>query len=172
MIHQTGKILLVTLMISSAPVAHADTCSSLKDLNWLIGDWFDPGEQKTFNESWIYSSGDSYSGKGWTMETTTGEISFSESMRILRQDGGIYYLVKLPENDGEVGFKLVRCPDQEAIFENREHDFPQRLHYELIAKDQLQVTVSGEEGKSFVLDLQAKVPAGEGEEDAAPANIN
>lgn len=156
--HLLTNLLVAAVTSVGAQTAMADTCTSLNDLTWLIGDWFAPGEEQTTNETWQREAAGDYQGKGWTIEKTSGEVRFSESMRILQRDGGIFYLVKVADNPDEVAFKLVRCPDQQALFENPQHDFPKRLDYQLIAQDQLQVIVSGDEGSGFTLNLQSKTP--------------
>ena len=75
----TQLVLVAALSGSAMQLAHADACSSLSDLEWIVGEWFEPGEKKTTNESWTRTDSGSYQGKGWTMETRTGEIRFSES---------------------------------------------------------------------------------------------
>ena len=46
-----------------------------------------------------------------------------------RKDGDVFYVAKPSQNAAETFFKLVKSSPNEAIFENPEHDFPQRIIY-------------------------------------------
>jgi len=43
-------------------------------------------------------------------------------------DGKVYYVAK-PSGQAEASFKLIKSTPTESIFENPEHDFPQRIIY-------------------------------------------
>lgn len=46
------------------------------------------------------------------------------------KDGSIYYVAK-PSGQAEASFKLMKLENKEAVFENPQHDFPQRVIYRL-----------------------------------------
>ncbi|WDE01330.1 DUF6265 family protein [Thalassomonas actiniarum] len=63
----------------------------------------------------------------------------------------VFYLAKVRHNKLAVPFKLTRCSKRSAVFENPEHDFPKKLHYQLQSENKLTVTVSNGQDKSFTI---------------------
>ena len=53
-----------------------------------------------------------------------------EFLQIRQQGPDVFYVAK-PSGQAEASFKLIRHSDREAIFENSQHDFPQRIIYRL-----------------------------------------
>lgn len=65
--------------------------------------------------------------------TVVGEKMKSwESPRILQTETGIEYIAKTTENKEETTFKLTKLAATEVVFENPDHDFPQRIIYRLL----------------------------------------
>ena len=57
-------------------------------------------------------------------------------------DGTINYVAK-PSGQAEAAFKLVRASATEILFENPQHDFPQRIIYTLKEGGKLTATIEG-----------------------------
>ena len=66
-----------------------------------------------------------------------------EFMRIEQRGKDLYYLAKPKENAAETPFKLIRSSASEAVFENPEHDFPQRVIYRLAKSGNLEARIEG-----------------------------
>lgn len=66
-----------------------------------------------------------------------------ESLKIERKDGSIFYVASVPHNPGPVEFKLIELSEKHVVFENPEHDFPQRISYTLNANGTLDARVEG-----------------------------
>lgn len=67
-----------------------------------------------------------------TSQTVKGSKTISfEFLRIIENETGIYYISKPSENKEETAFKLIKFNNNEVVFENPEHDFPQRIIYKL-----------------------------------------
>jgi hypothetical protein len=70
-------------------------------------------------------------------------------------EGVPYYIVTIPPKKEPVLFKLIQGDDHNAIFENREHDFPQRISYVLQPNNTLRVKLEGiEKGEPKVETLE------------------
>ena len=52
-------------------------------------------------------------------------------MRLEQRDDGIYFVSKPKENAEDTAFKLIRSTLNDVVFENKVHDFPQRVIYKL-----------------------------------------
>ncbi len=63
------------------------------------------------------------------------------------QNGCVTYNPTLPDQQ-PVSFKLTEIRDGQYIFENKAHDFPQRIIYK-IDNNQLSVTINGNTPKGF-----------------------
>ncbi len=65
----------------------------------------------------------------------------------------ILYFAKVPHNPIPIAFKLSLCRNKQFIFENMQHDFPNKIEYRQIHSNTLQVIVSGKTEKSFTIQL-------------------
>jgi hypothetical protein len=52
-----------------------------------------------------------------------------EFMRVEQRGDDVFFTAKPKENKEETPFKLIKSAAYEAIFENPDHDFPQRVIY-------------------------------------------
>ena len=103
--------------------------ATLDDLAWLDGPW--RGEHSgtgEFYESWR-REGDVMLGTGY--QVVNGDTTFGEKLRIEPDKDKIYYVADVAHNNGEVRFALVDFSNEHAVFENPQHDFPQRIGYHL-----------------------------------------
>ena len=140
----TNALLLISLLISTN--VNANTCSSLTQLNWLIGEWQTDKSASFVNEIWQKVSDDTFEGQGKTN-------SSSESLRLVKMTDEVFYLAKVSHNPLPVAFKLSHCKNKQFVFENMQHDFPNKIEYRQINSNVLQVIVSGKAEKSFTIQL-------------------
>ncbi len=72
-----------------------------------------------------------------------------EFMRIVEQDDGGLEFIASPSGQSTASFLMVSVKDREVIFENPDHDFPQRIIYRLVSDEDLlgriEGTIDGEE---------------------------
>lgn len=99
------------------------------DLEWLAGYWLSCEDGRDVSETWSTRRGGVILGYA----VTTGVQAFSfEQMRI---EAGLpgpedVSFFALPRGAATAtGFRLVRSGPREAVFENLENDFPQRIIY-------------------------------------------
>lgn len=133
------------LLFSGVVILTLASCSngSISDLSWMIGTWEGIDENDlTFVESWNKGGENSMYGKGSTI-TPDGDTLFKEVLSIELVEGVPYYIAKVPENPAPVLFKLVEADQTHCIFENLEHDFPQRISYTLETKSTMFVKLEG-----------------------------
>lgn len=102
---------------------------TINDLFWLAGCWEGNVRGRDVNEQWMKPAGGVMLGMARTVaQGKTVEFEFTQ----IREDkeGSIYYVAK-PSGQAEASFKLVKWENKEAVFENPQHDFPQRVIYRL-----------------------------------------
>lgn len=139
------KKTLLSLFILALLAACGSSSSKIEKLNWLIGTWEGVDENTlTFVEKWERGTTNSLNGKGATI-TPDGDTLFKEILKIEIVEGTPYYVATVPENPGPVLFKLVESDSKHCIFENLDHDFPQRISYTLETKSTMSVKLEGME---------------------------
>jgi hypothetical protein len=122
---------IVALLLSAsaagdARAGHVPEEPSIAALGWIAGVWvMEHGEART-EEHWTDLGGDTYMAISRTVRA--GHTVFYEYLRIEQRRDGIYYVAQ-PKNRLPVDFRLTSLSGQEAVFENPNHDFPQRIVY-------------------------------------------
>ncbi len=105
--------------------------AEIKDFDGMAGCWEQRDAKKSLliSEQWMSPAGTSILGMGRTVKN--GKTVGFEFMRIEQRADGIFFVSKPKENPEETAFKLIRSTLNEVIFENPDHDFPQRIIYKL-----------------------------------------
>ena len=155
----------------------------MTDVKWLIGQWKGTDvNDLVFSEIWEYEDALSYSGAGYTM-TPNGDTIFRETLKIELVEGVPYYVATIPKSKGPVLFKMIQGDEKNAIFENKEHDFPRRISYMLETNNRCKVKLEGiEKGipkietliyeRVIVDPLQRPIPNDSIAKDTVPATID
>lgn len=147
----------LSLMLASAcSTGNKKADNELEKLNWLVGTWQQSSEAGTFTETW-QQNGSNLSGKGYLVDA--GDTIFSEVLKLENRDGKVFYVpIIADQNNGEeVLFKLISSAENRFVFENKEHDFPQRIIYQQLPGDSLYARVEGEvKGKLKFEDFKMK----------------
>lgn len=119
----------------------------------LAGCWQGTDEPGTL-EQWMVPAGGMMLGMSRTVRM--GKVSEFEFMRIVEDQGKMLFIAILP-NQPETVFTLIKSSPHELVFENPEHDFPQRILYRLSGKDVLTARIEGmNNGKSLAFDYPMK----------------
>lgn len=138
-----GFVVAAVLVFTAALPAMASSAGALDEFGWLAGYWTNASEDgsSTIEELWLPPA----AGRlmvGVHRDVRNNERVFFEYLRIETRSDGVYYVSK-PSNQDEAAFRLVaHAPGERAVFENPEHDFPQRIIYTLDG-DVLTATISG-----------------------------
>lgn len=141
------RILIIALSLLSGPL-FADCAPSA----WLAGQWQSAPDQKGgyWQEEWQLLDADNWQGQGRQYDSR-GALLGEEDLRLVRMGGQWFYLAKVSHNARPVAFGLQHCDGKALKFENPQHDFPQSLHYRLLADQRLEVVVANLAGKRFTL---------------------
>ncbi len=107
--------------------ASATAADSIARLSWLAGCWTGTQGDVTTEEHWTSPAGGEMVG----MNKAVGEsgVVFFEFLRIAPQDGKLCYLAS-PRGGAVTPFCATTISEQRVVFENRHHDYPQRIIYE------------------------------------------
>lgn len=131
----------VLLLVVFASPAFPEDAATLDDLSWLAGCWTSSEGGQTIEECWLAPGGGMMVGMHRTVGAD-GRASF-EFLRIAEVDGGLAYLAS-PGGRTPTPFHLTRHESRKAVFENPEHDFPQRMTYWLDGGGVLHARVEAE----------------------------
>jgi hypothetical protein len=113
---------------------------AINDLAWLAGCWEASPSGHELSEQWMKPAGQTMLGMGRTV--ANGRTVEYEFLQIVQRENGIYYVAK-PSGQPEGSFKLIKLANQEVVFENPEHDFPQRIIYRLQPDGSLFARIEG-----------------------------
>ena len=118
------RLLIASLLLATLPAFGQITRTPT--LDWMAGTWVqDKGASEKVTESWIGPTGGSL--VGVNLSQWPDKLTF-EFLRITDlPDGMVYYAS--PIGGKPVEFKFKEAGDKRVVFENKEHDFPQRIIY-------------------------------------------
>ena len=80
---------------------------------------------------------------GMSRTVVNGKTPFFEFLQIKRDGEDLVYLAR-PQGKDPTPFKLVKLNESAAVFENLQHDFPQRIAYQRQIDGSLIATLEGE----------------------------
>lgn len=100
----------------------------LKSLEWLAGMWEGIHGQGIYHEEWQIVNSSEMLGKAYLIKK--GEILNMEILKLHIAGGNIFYTAEVSHNKSPVSFRLISDQNNIFIFENPEHDFPQKITYE------------------------------------------
>lgn len=115
---------------------------SLSDLSFMAGCWKGKvGDNGTIEER--YSPPTAGLMLGTSHSVSGGRTAFFEFIKVEESaDGGIV-MTPAPRGKPSVPFKMVSLEGKKAVFENLEHDFPQRIIYHLRDNGSLAARIEG-----------------------------
>ena len=150
------KYLLVigSAIILSVGAGAQDVSREMGKLGFLSGCWKRVDPVQILDELWSRPAGDSMFGVGRTLKD--GKTVFYEFLQIRQRSDGIFYIAQANE-EKPVSFKMVKVNETQAIFENPQYEFPQRIIYERAIDGSLRVSLEGmESGKPRQVDFAMK----------------
>jgi len=134
---------IITISFVSAQPASKVKQQQIKKVAWLLGSWQNKTAKGITAESWKKLNDSTYLGKSYQLR---GQDTVSaEHIRLEEHQGNLYYIPTVKnQNEGKpVTFTLSGSSATGLIFENPEHDFPQKISYNLIGRDSLAAEISG-----------------------------
>lgn len=131
---------ILFLLVGALPSVAQTKKPTVQDLAWLAGCWEKNFKGSEINEQWMKPSGRMMLGAGRTV--FGGKTDQFEFLQIVEKDDAIFYVAK-PSGQPEGSFKLIKFQNREAVFENPEHDFPQRIIYRLQPDGSLFTRIEG-----------------------------
>jgi hypothetical protein len=115
-----------------------------KKLHKLGGTWTMKTDKGVLNESWELNNDSLMLGK--TYDVIGRDTIPKEIMRLeFKKNDITYNPVVVDENrDKPIIFKLISTANNQYIFENKNHDFPQQIIYDITPGNELLASVNGQ----------------------------
>lgn len=135
------RLALVPLLGLALPLA-AESTATADRLAWMAGHWRGSASANGhMEEHWTDAAGGALVGLHKDVED--GKMTSFEFLRIDRlPDGTLAYLAS-PQGRPITAFRLKELSDRRVVFENPEHDFPQRVLYWLTPEGHLAARIEG-----------------------------
>ncbi len=127
------------LIFVIATVLFADT-PGIDDFEWLAGCWENKEGDHGYEEQWMKPKGDMILGASRTVRN--GKVVEYEFLQIVAREDGVFYVAR-PSGQNSAEFKLMTLENGKAVFENLQHDFPQRIIYEYSKNGALPAVIEG-----------------------------
>lgn len=143
--HWIALLLLAAVLAGGTLSAQSSPETPLIErVRWLTGCWEGTlSGGRTYEEVWLPPRGKTMVGLSRTVrdDRTIGH----EWLLIFEEEGRLVYYAH-PSGQQPTRFTAVEITDSTAVFANPEHDFPQRIRYQLLGTDSLLARIEGERG--------------------------
>lgn len=165
------RLFLASLLVLLLPVAllaadrkkpgKAPPPPAIDKLAWLAGNWRMEQAGRVGEEQWMAPVADVMLGMGRTI--AKGRVIEHEFLQIRVGPGGDLFYIAQTSGRKEAAFQNTALTDKEAVFENPNNDFPQKISYTLNADGSMLVAIEGpnEDGTTRRIAYPyVRVPAG------------
>jgi len=144
---QSIKLLLLLLVLISgfgASSVEQGKAPSIKQLHWLKGKWSRVSAGVEHIETWQIKQDSLLEGEGYYQKSENKKVT--EKLSIRWEKGELCYIADVPENKKPVYFKNTLLNDSVAVFENKSHDYPNKITYIKDSKRSFQVILNDNSG--------------------------
>ncbi|KMQ61145.1 hypothetical protein ACM40_15735 [Chryseobacterium sp. BLS98] len=141
---RTGAKFFITVV--GLIIFNAWTIKQKKDIQkaeWLVGTWENKTQKGSIYESWTKADNNELSGKSYSMRGK--DTIVFENIRLVQENKKLFYIPTVKnQNEGlPVRFVAKAISENQLVFENPQHDFPQIIAYTKITSDSLIAEISG-----------------------------
>lgn len=138
-----GTIVLIGPRLSWTTGADSDqrTGVSIEDVSWLQGAWVNESSGRRTEEHWIAPRGGTMLGLS---RTIAGDRTVAfEYLRIEARGDDLVFLASPGGRCPATPFTLSSISTDRVVFENLEHDFPQRIIYQIAPDGTMKARIEG-----------------------------
>lgn len=118
------------------------------DLQWIVGSWHIDMNDMQMTEIWTKQNDTIFLGHSYIVNQKSDTI-FNERVTLFHTPSKTVYSVKVA-NEPKIDFILGEIKKDTLIFENKEHDFPQRIMYAHIHQDSMFARIDGTKNGKYL----------------------
>lgn len=135
-----------TIITPVAALLLLSACGTKQDSTqtaWLIGTWENETPSGRVCETWSRAGDNGLSASSYFVNQNDTVVL--ETIRLVQEEGRWFYIptVNQQNNNQPVRFAARTISEDQLVFENPEHDFPQTISYTRIGADSLLAEISG-----------------------------
>lgn len=144
------KLLFAGLCILFSAASIAQQKPSLRDFSFLEGSWTMKTIKGRIVESWKMNNDSGMDGISYSI-SNKGDSTLLETIKLYESLGNIYYEPSGSGagNNSTVAFKLISQREGVFVFENKNHDFPQRICYQFKSENTILAWIEGTANGKF-----------------------
>jgi hypothetical protein len=128
------------VVLAASISAQAPSPGDVSRLSWMEGRWAGTSDGVAMEEYWLSPSGGAL--LGVHRDVKGGRMVSFEFLRIETTSEGTFYFAS-PRSAPPTPFRLVEMGERRVVFENKQHDFPQRILYWLDAAGAMHARIEG-----------------------------
>jgi hypothetical protein len=133
--------IFLLLFTAARHLAGESAPAPISTLAWLSGSWSGEKDGVASEEHWTGATGDGL--VGMHKDVKAGKMIGFEFLRIEVDAQGRVCYISMPGGAPPTSFCAIEITDRRVVFENRAHDFPQRILYWLDAAGNLHARIEG-----------------------------
>lgn len=136
-------VFLILILLSTRTIAQIN--SQLEKFSFLVGIWSFTTAKGKITEKWDWNKSAELKGSSYSV-SHSGDSVLQETISLYQSDGEIFYTPTGYQegNRSTVPFRLVSVNQNTFTFENKDHDFPQRIIYRKISDHEMLAWIEGE----------------------------
>lgn len=122
----------------------AEEPNEITKAEWLLGSWGNTSAEGELSENWEKVNDSVMHGESYFVVGGKDTV-FAETVELTSENGKLAYTVTVPGQNDEkpVRFDLTSSTENQLVFENPQHDFPNKIVYNKIPSDSLTAEISG-----------------------------
>jgi hypothetical protein len=133
--------MLLSLACLVAPALASAQAMQPHKLAWMQGCWAMVNHERAVEEQWMAPRGKTMIG---TSRTVQGANLVSYEFMMIRQDGDQIAFEVRPSGRAPVVFKAEAITDSSVVFENPQHEFPQKIGYRRVGNNEMDAWIEGD----------------------------
>lgn len=116
---------------------------NIEKANWLLGNWQNSSTDGKYHENWEKKNDSTLIGSSYFI---VGNDTVSSECISLEERGYEMFYIPIVKNQNDekpIIFTLTSLNNSQLVFENPNHDFPQKITYSQVTSDSLVAVISG-----------------------------
>ena len=143
-------------LVTATSLAQQDKFSEkdFETLQGLTGTWKMETSKGAIFERWTGSEKHRFIGISYKLKES--DTLVLERVELTYKNGIIYYIPTVTDQNNQrpIPFKLISLTNKKFTFENKNHDYPQRVIYHLLSADSVHARIEGDKnGKKMSSDF-------------------